>query len=179
MFYLLIVAAVVAAVAAWTDGRTGHIPNWLTLGALGVGIVAGAVLAGREGGWRESLFGVGSSLAGAALCGLGPALLYWKGAMGGGDVKLFVALGALLHPLAGLEAETYALVAAAIIAPAQLAYRGVLLRSLGGSLALLANPLRKKEERREVPAEMMTWFRMGPAIFVGAGATLLLHWNVR
>ena len=49
----------------------------------------------------------------------------------------------------GLEAETYAFIAAALIAPAQLAYKGLLLETLGRSLALVVNPFRKPEKRKE------------------------------
>jgi prepilin peptidase CpaA len=55
--------------------------------------------------------------------------------MGGGDLKLFAAIGALLQPLLGIEAEAYALFTAAIIALANLAYRGSLFRVLGSSFA--------------------------------------------
>ena len=54
---------------------------------------------------------------------------------------------------------------------------GLLFETLGRSFSLLANPFRKVEHRKELPPEMMTWFRLGPAIFVGAGATLLSHWG--
>jgi hypothetical protein len=71
----------------------------------------------------------------------------------------------------------YAFVAAAVIAPARLAYQGVLFQTMGRSLALLVNPLRKPEDRKPVPKELETWFRMGPAIFLGAAVTTLLHWG--
>ena len=74
--------------------------------------------------------------------------------------------------------QTYAFIAAALIAPAKLAYKGVLLQTLGRSLALVVNPLRKPENRREISPELMTWFRLGPAIFVGAAVTVLLHWDL-
>jgi prepilin peptidase CpaA len=86
--------------------------------------------------------------------------------------------GGLLS-MAGLEVETYSFVAAALIAPAKLAFKGVLLKTLGRSLALVVNPFRKKEKRREIPPEVMTWFRLGPAIFLGAAATALVHWDLR
>jgi prepilin peptidase CpaA len=179
MVYFLLAAAVVAGVAAWTDSRTGHIPNWLTLGTLGVALVshlvAGWVL---DNGWRGGLWGLGSSAAGSALCLVVPAFMYWRGAIGGGDVKLFAAIGALCLPMVGLEVEVYAFVAAALIAPARLAYNGVLFRTLGSSLALLINPFRKPANRRELPAEMRTWFRLGPAIFLAAAMTVFLHWNL-
>jgi prepilin peptidase CpaA len=120
---------------------------------------------------------MGASALGALLCILVPAFMYWRGAIGGGDLKLFAAIGALCHPMDGLEMETYAFIAAALIAPAKLAYSGQLFQTLGRSLALVTNPFRKAENRKEIPPEMMTWFRLGPAIFVGAAATVLLHWG--
>jgi prepilin peptidase CpaA len=178
LIQFLIAALLVTAVAAWTDGKRGIIPNWLTLGALGAAFVwhfvAGLSFSHSWGGGLRSL---GASVLGALLCSAVPTFLYWKGAIGAGDLKLFAALGALCHPLVGVEMELYGFVAAALIAPARLAYDGRLLRTLGGSLALLVNPFRKPERRREIPAEAMTWFRMGPAIFIGAGTTLLMHWG--
>jgi prepilin peptidase CpaA len=176
--YFLIAAVIVAGVAAITDARTGHIPNWLTLGAL-VGAIGWHFAAGIAfaHSWRGGLEGVGASLVGALLCSAVPAFMYWRGAIGGGDIKLFAALGALSTPLIGIEMEMYAFIAAALIAPAKLAYHGLLFQTLGRSFSLLANPFRKVENRKELPPEMMTWFRLGPAIFVGAGATLLSHWG--
>jgi prepilin peptidase CpaA len=95
--------------------------------------------------------------------------------MGGGDLKLFAAIGALCHPMLGIEIQMYSLVSAAVAALARLAYQGQLFRTLGGSLALLLNPFRSPGQRREPPAEAMVWFRMGPAIFAGALLTLLIH----
>jgi prepilin peptidase CpaA len=178
MLYFLIAAAAVAGVAAWTDAKTGHIPNWLTLGALGAALVAHffAGIAFTHS-WRGGFTGLGASAAGAVVCALVPAFFYWRGAIGGGDIKLFAAIGALCHPMDGLEAETYAFIAAALIAPAQLAYKGLLFQTLGRSLALVVNPFRKAENRKETPPELMTWFRLGPSIFVGAAVMVLMHWG--
>jgi prepilin peptidase CpaA len=177
MVYFLIFAALIAAVAAWTDSRTGHIPNWLTLGALGLGLL-GHLVAGASYGWRDALAQFGFAVGGMLACAAVPALMFQRGAIGGGDVKLFAALGALCQTVIGLEVETYAFVVAAVFALGGMAYRGTLAGTLGRSLALVTNPLRKAEKRREVPTEMMTWFRLGPAIFVGAAMTLLAHWNL-
>lgn len=129
--------------------------------------MAGGVGAGVE----QAAFAVGGALG----CALVPMFMHWKGAMGGGDVKLFAALGAALHPLAGLEAETYAFVAAMLLAPAKLAWEGTLLRTLAATVTLVANPLRKKAARKAVPEPMVTWFRLGPAIFLGTAATFVIH----
>src|SRR5258705_10497718 len=115
------------------------------------------------------------ALTGAVLCSIAPALMFWKGAMGGGDLKLFAALGALCQPMIGIELEMYAFVVAALVAPARLAYEGRLFQVLKNTASLLLNPLRSRAARREVPPEMMTWCRLGPAVFVGAVAALVAH----
>jgi prepilin peptidase CpaA len=175
MLYFLLIATVVTGVAAWTDFRTGHIPNWLTVPALVVGIVGHGVLGWYVAGPREGLIEAATSVAGVVLCSVAPGIMFWKGGMGGGDLKLFAALGALLHPMIGIEAEMYAFVVAALVAPARLAYEGRLFRVLKNSLALLLNPLRSKNSKQEIPPEVMTWFRLGPAIFVGTLAALIAH----
>lgn len=175
MLHFLIGATVLAACAAWTDLRRGVVPNWLTrfafISALGAHFVCGATAGGVPIGLQE----VGLSLAGATLCALVPLFMYLRGAMGAGDVKLFAALGAALHPLVGLEAETYAFVTASVVAPAKLAWEGTLLRTLANTAALVTNPLRAKDKKREVPAAMRAWFRLGPAVLVGTAAALIVH----
>lgn len=175
MLHFLLGATVLAACAAWTDLRRGVIPNPLTLfalsGALGAHFVRGTMAGGLAVGLQE----VGLSLAGATVCAVVPLFMFLRGAMGAGDVKLFAALGAVLHPLAGLEAETYAFVAASVVAPAKLAWEGTLLRTLANTAALVTNPLRAKDRKKELPASMRAWFRLGPAVLVGTAATLLVH----
>jgi prepilin peptidase CpaA len=176
MLYFLIAAAVVAGIAALTDAKGGTIPNWLTLGALAIALVAHAAAGiAFTHSLRGGLTELGLSLGGALLCALVPAFFYWHGAGGGGDVKVFAGLGALCQPMIGLEAETYAFLFAAFVALGQMAYKGLLFQTLGRSLALVVNPLRKPDARREAPTELMTWFRMGPCIFLGVAVTLLLH----
>jgi prepilin peptidase CpaA len=104
-------------------------------------------------------------------------MLYSKDAIGGGDVKLFAALGALCRPMIGVEAEMYGFFAAALIAPARLAYDGKLFRTLKNAALLMVNPFLPKDKKHAIEQEMMTWFRMGPAIFVGMVITAFLHWR--
>lgn len=80
-------ALALSLVAAITDVRTGIIPNSLTLPP----IVLAASAYGASGGIRA----MGLSLLAACVCGLVPYALFRARAMGGGDVKLFAALGAL------------------------------------------------------------------------------------
>lgn len=71
--------------AAWTDVRTRRIPNRLTLGILLAGLGLGAV-AGLDS-LARSILGAGLGLALAVV-------LYGLGAMGGGDGKLLIGVGA-------------------------------------------------------------------------------------
>lgn len=173
----LIAALVVTAIAAWFDWRKGEIPNWITLGSLGAGLAAHAVLGAAAGGAKAAGFELLWSLVGAIACGLVPLLLYRLGALGGGDLKLLLGLGAVLGVRLGIEAELYGFVAAALYAPARLAYEGKLMRTLGNTAALAANPVLPKARRREISPEMMTWLRFGPPLFVGTCITALLNWR--
>ncbi len=178
MIGFLVVAVLVTAVAAWTDWRSGTIPNWLTLGALACAPFAHVALALAAGQTKQVAFTEGSlSVLGGFLCSLTPLLLYTKNAIGGGDVKLFVAIGALLGWRMGIEAEMYGFVAAALIAPARLAYEGKLFRTVSNAFFLTLNPMLPKGRRREIVPEVMSWFRMGPAIFLGTLFTAYVHWR--
>jgi prepilin peptidase CpaA len=178
MVPFLVAAVVVALVAAYTDWKTGEIPNWLTFGTLGVAPIAHVVRALTAGvDTKTALMEGAFSICGALLCGLVPMMLYSKDAIGGGDVKLFAALGALCRPMIGVEAEMYGFFAAALIAPARLAYEGKLFRTLKNAALLMVNPFLPKDKKHAIEQEMMTWFRMGPAIFVGMVITAFLHWR--
>jgi prepilin peptidase CpaA len=175
VIYFVLAATLAAGMAAWTDWRTGLIPNWLSLGAISLGILGHFGSGFLAGGLRTGAVEAGLALAGLLLCALAPGFMYWKGGMGGGDLKLFAAIGALCQPMLGIEAQMYGFVVAAIVVPARMAFRGELLRVLGNSLALALNPLRPAARRREVPPEVMTWFRLGPAIFAGMLLVVLAH----
>jgi prepilin peptidase CpaA len=171
----LLAAVAASAIAAIVDYRTGLIPNWLTLGGIVAGVVGHLVHGWAMQGVRTGLVEAAFAIVGALFCSLAPAVLYVKGGMGGGDLKLYAAIGALCQPMLGIEAQMYSLVIAAIVAPARLAYEGKLFRVLGRSFTLLLNPLRPAEKRRELPVEALTWFRLGPAIFGGTLVTLVIR----
>ena len=176
--YFLAFAIAIAAIGAWSDWRTGEIPNWVTLGALCVAPLAHLVSTLLQGrGMQAAVESAGFSVLGALACAVVPLALYRSGAMFGGDVKLLAALGAILRPLAGIEAEFYAFLAAAFFAPARLAYEGKLMQVLGNAISLVANPLLPKHRRRQISPEMMTLMRFGPAIFVGTCGAAITHWR--
>jgi prepilin peptidase CpaA len=177
MHLFVLLALLISGAAAISDWRRGEIPNWLTFGALGVAVVvhliAGTVTVGMTNGLEEA----GWAVAGTFACALVPFIFWRHGAFGGGDVKMLAAVGALLMPLQGIEAEFYSLIAAAIFAPARLAWDGRLLQVLGNTVAIVTNPLLPKSKRRTLAPEMLTSLRFGPAIFAGVAACALAHWR--
>jgi prepilin peptidase CpaA len=170
---ITLIAFATAAAGGVVDYRTGHIPNWLTLGSLAAAPLLwfGAVAASQ--GTVAGVNALATSLIGAVVCGLGPAFMFWRGGLGGGDVKLFTALGALLGFRLGLNVEMMSFVAMTLFFPGKLAWEGKLLRVLWGSLRMLGNPLRAPETRFAAPEELRMRLRLGPAIFVGTLAALV------
>ncbi len=176
--YFLLAAVLVTGLAAWFDWRTGHLPNRLTLGTLAAAPLLHAAIGLSKAGWTGCWQGAAFSLAGAIACLIVPAVLYFMGGIYGGDVKLLGALGALLLPMVGMEAELYSFLVAALYAPARLAWEGKLFHTLGNSALLVRNWFVPKAKRREVPQEMMAELRFAPSIFVATCVTVLLHFRI-
>jgi prepilin peptidase CpaA len=162
---ILVPALVVAGLAALYDWRTGHIPNWLTLGALWLGCVAHSLIGIDQLGARGAAAAALSSLMGLVVAGLVPLLLYRLGAMGGGDVKLLAALGVWCRAAEGIELELYAFVIAALYAGARLAYRGQLLRCLGGAARLLVGRRSAGGSRTAPALGQLHEMRFAPSVF--------------
>jgi prepilin peptidase CpaA len=83
--YLLAAGLACALLAAFTDVRSGRIPNRLTYGALLAGLAVRTYL----GGWGGLLEG----LLAALICGGIFLVFFVMGGMGAGDVKLMAAIG--------------------------------------------------------------------------------------
>src|SRR5690606_15897634 len=142
------------------------IPNWLTLPPLILAPVAHVALGGP---WA----GLGA-IAAIGLCGLVPYVLFRRGAAGGGDVKLFAAIGAITGLAIGLEAQMFTFMAAALISLGRLAWNGQLFRTMRNALFLGLNPILPKTWRREIVPELMTMVRLGAFAFVGTLVALAL-----
>jgi len=83
-------ALLLAVLAGWLDWRSRRIPNWLTVPALGGGLVANTVALGWPG-TKDALEGAGLGLA------LLLPFVLLRG-LGAGDWKLMGALGAWIGP---------------------------------------------------------------------------------
>lgn len=88
MLLLRILLCIVLTCAAWWDLKYHRLPNWLTLSTCILGIVLWTIMEGFIG-LKYSLLGFGAGF----LVFLVPFLF---SGMGGGDVKLMAAVGALV-----------------------------------------------------------------------------------
>ncbi|HEY5961714.1 MAG TPA: A24 family peptidase [Polyangiaceae bacterium] len=160
----------VVVVASVTDLRAGRIPNWLTLPTMLAGVIGNSVVWG--------VAGASESLIGLIVCVLVPGVVYQTSrgqGIGGGDIKLFAGLGALLGPMQGLEVELSSFLLVALFAMFRLAFLGQLGRTLHRAFLVAAGlfirRLRDKVSESHVP---MTTMRMGPAIAVAVATVLAL-----
>jgi prepilin peptidase CpaA len=87
---LMAIAILFGCAASIDDLRRRHIANWINV----VGIAAGLIYHTSVGG----LPGLGRSAGGAIVGFLVFLILFLMGGMGGGDIKLSAAFGALLGP---------------------------------------------------------------------------------
>ena len=158
-------AILIAGIAAFTDWRSGRIPNWLTLPPL----VIAPVIYGILYGWNGAFISVG----GIVICGLVPFFLHRQSAIGGGDVKMVAAIGAVTGMLVGLEIEFVSFLVAGLYALGRLAWDGKLLQTLANSFFLALNPLLPKKWRRSVSPTMLSTVRMGGS-FLAAGIMTVL-----
>ncbi|MBS2019653.1 MAG: prepilin peptidase [Deltaproteobacteria bacterium] len=179
MTFILCLAVAVTLVAAAIDLKRGEIPNWLTFGTFIAGVLASAMLAGiRTAGDPLAIaYATGGAIAGSAACAVLPFLLWRSGVMGGGDVKLFIGLGALCHAAVGLDIELTAFIAGSLVAPVQLAFQGKLGVTMKRVGVLLWNLCVPKAYRRELPQSEMTWYRFGPAIALAAVWVAWSRWG--
>lgn len=160
------VTLIMAGLAAFSDWKTGLIQNrTVGLGAL-LGVLSQLLLV-------ENLSASGLGLAtlrvlgGVLLCSLVPLALYVAGGLGGGDVKLFMAIGACLGPLAGLEVQLLAFLLAMLFMVVQLALQKKLFGTLANSFRLLRNLFRARDTRTPLQPSELT-MRLAPAIFAAA-----------
>src|SRR5687768_14160642 len=162
---LAIVAAATCAAAA-IDLRTRRIPNAFTMPLAASGVLLAAA------GWGT--VGIGAALAGWAVGLLLMLPGYLIGATGGGDVKLFAAVGAFLGPSLMVPALIQTAIAGAVLALAVAASRGRVRETVNGTVLLMATS-GQHAAALESPG-IRNRFAYAPAIAVGAVLTAARWW---
>lgn len=162
-------AVTIAGAAAVLDARSATIPNWITLPPLIAAPLVYATVLGIE-------YGV-QCLASAFVSGVAPYLMFRREGMGGGDVKLFAALGAVagFDPLVGVRIQWVAFAAAMFVALCRLAWRRRLITTLASAVALPLNRVLPLRYQLPVSADLRTPVRMGGAVLIATLACSLPH----
>jgi len=157
--------AAVVLTAAVTDVRRREIPNWLTLGAIAAGFVLHTALYGWQG-LKFAAIGFGL----AALIFIPIFLMRW---LGGGDIKLMGAVGAL----AGAENMFVVFVLDALLGGAAalvlIVFRGRVAKTFRNMGRIFA-----KDRAPELQAGGEQSLGMPRAVTIAA-ATLILLWALR
>jgi prepilin peptidase CpaA len=103
-------------------------------------------------------------------------VLFAVGGMGGGDVKLLAAIGAIGGAIAATETLILAFVVGGLFALGKLAWHGRLFRTLGRGVRVLVGLVVPGVSRAPVVSEPQLTVRFGVAICVALLATL---WDLR
>jgi prepilin peptidase CpaA len=168
-------------VSLYTDLVRAKVYDWCTLTAAGAGLVlryaAGALGPAQGNAIVRALGGPlidGLTAVAVALAIFG--LAHLLGMLGGGDVKLLVAVAALKGLEFFLVAAILTACAGAVIAVGVLIWRGRLREGLKSSLMALFTPRKFKRRREAMPedAAELTTIPYVAAIVVGTVAAWLL-----
>lgn len=173
----LVACIFVVVVSVASDIFTRRIPNVVTLGGLAVGVVVHGVAGFVGSGFTGGLRGAGFALLGALACGLIPFLAWKKGEMGGGDVKLFAAIGALVGLTIGfdVEARTFAF-SFLVLFPYRLIRHGAARPALQNMAIGVRNVLRSRDARVPyVSGPKLPPVILGPAIGAAFLLTMVQH----
>lgn len=163
-----VVLLVVAVACAVTDLWKGKIYNAITYPAMAIGVVLSV--------WQHGVSGIWIALGGFAV-GFFPALILFQlGGMGGGDVKLLGAIGAIAGAIAATETLILAFLVGGLLSIGKLVWQGQLFSSLWRTVRVLVGTLWPGLAPAKQPNEERRTIRFGFAICVALVATL---WDLR
>jgi prepilin peptidase CpaA len=140
-FVIVLIAGL--AVASYVDQKRRVIPKSITLSLFGAGVLSSIARGANLGyqaqdlwivatnsGWLGALDGLLFALSGA-LAGFAVLFVFWiLGTCGGGDVKLFTALGAWLGPYYSLYVLLVSFVGLFVIVAIKAVTRGVIMKAI-------------------------------------------------
>lgn len=179
MTFLDVLVIALASVAGFIDVKTRKIPNWLTFSAAAAGL-AGNIFVN---GWEGALFSVKGMLVGLCVF-LIPFIL---GGMGGGDVKLMGAIGAIKGVNFTLQTAMLGALWGGIMALLAIYLKKrdyVNLKSFGGGLKLFFLTGGQAGKEFMLPEENTDkkdriYIPYGLAIFLGVLTSYLVHIDIR
>ena len=138
-----IVLPFILAFACYGEIKARRIPNWLTLGAIALGLGAAAIEGGVDGLWDSAL---GLAIAGGLFL---PFCLL--GVVGGGDMKLMAAVGAITGWPMVLRVVCNTCIAGGVISIAIMAWNGILLTTLANVFRIMVGMPRKAHGLHKQP----------------------------
>lgn len=156
-------------VAAAYDWKYRIIPNWLTLAGVIAGVALNTVATGLSGLWV--------AFTGAAFALLIYVPLYALRAMGGGDVKLMAAVGALMGPFLWWDIFVYTALIGGAAALVTIFVGGRFrrtFRNIGTILSSLARGRRPWVDNPEVDVRNKQSLRLPHAVTIAAGTLAYL-----
>ena len=133
----------ILAFACYGEIKERRIPNWLTLGAIALGLGA-AIIEGGLAGLTDSALGL--AIAGGLFL---PFCLL--GVVGGGDMKLMAAVGAIVGWPMVLRVLCDTCIAGGLIAVAIMAWNGILLTTLANVFRIMVGMQRRQQGLRNPP----------------------------
>ncbi len=133
----------ILAFACYGEIRERRIPNWLTLGGIALGIGAGLIEGDIEGLKGSAL---GLAIAGGIFL---PFCLL--GVVGGGDMKLMAAVGAIVGWPMVLRVLCNTCIAGGLIAVAIMAWNGILLTTLANVFRIMVGMPRRSPGLKNPP----------------------------
>ena len=161
---LKIIAILVAVAGATIDWKTHKIPNKLTVNAVLVGLILNLLFGG--------LGGLGRSFLGA-LVGFSFILLWQLGALKAGDVKLYMAIGAIGGWRFGLNTMIFSILIGGVMAFGVMLTRKSGRKSLKNLWNYAVNMfLMRKFHMYE--SDELAYFCFGICIAAGAVAAMIL-----
>ncbi len=159
--------AIVLVVATYTDIRYGKIYNWTTLPA----ILLGLGLSTYGDGWIGLLMSAGGAVLVMALfLVFGPMV-----GIGGGDIKLLMAVGALMALPLSIWALLYSAVIGGVMSVFVMARHKALLSTTRTMASNLYLGFLTKSKTDVASGSIQVKFRYSPAILIGTVLAIIIH----